>query len=354
MVKIYNMVFIVLFLVSFYAIAGAQENKQQEMPAAQVVVSEVTSGLIAPETEFIGTVYYQEVSDVAAEVDGMVEKVHFEEGQKVKKKDMLVKLSSDLLEKKLQATRASYEQVLSDLEKARRDLKRAETLFEEELISEQLYDDRRFNVNGLEKKSLSVKAEVESLEIELTKKVINAPYYGVVIKRHVDRGEWVDPGTPVATIAKNNVIDIVAEVPEQVIKALKQGIEVNVMAGGQEITGKIFSIIPRGDISTRTVPVKVRVKNRFSLIEGMEARVVLPVEKQQKTLTVQRDAVISVFGTLAVFAVIDAKAKMVPVRVIGYKGLTAGVSAEGLSEGMKIVVKGNERLMDGQPVQIIQ
>ncbi|MCK5139199.1 MAG: biotin/lipoyl-binding protein, partial [Thermodesulfovibrionia bacterium] len=112
------------------------------MPPASVVVSEVTSGMVAPESEFIGTVYYQEVSDLASEVDGLVEAVSFEEGQRVKKGELLVKLSDDLLQKTLQAARASYEEVLSDLERAERELARVDTLYKEELISEQTYDDR--------------------------------------------------------------------------------------------------------------------------------------------------------------------------------------------------------------------
>jgi multidrug efflux pump subunit AcrA (membrane-fusion protein) len=48
--------------------------------------------------------------------------------------------------------------------------------------------------------------------------------------------------------------------------------------------------------------------------------------------------------------VVDSKAKMIPVKVIGYESETAGVNARGLEEGMKVVVKGNERLRDGQPV----
>jgi multidrug efflux pump subunit AcrA (membrane-fusion protein) len=78
----------------------------------------------------------------------------------------------------------------------------------------------------------------------------------------------------------------------------------------------------------------------------------LPTGKKEKTLTVPRDAVITVFGNTVVFAVIDSKAKMFPVKVIGYQGMTAGISADGLEEGMHVVIKGNERLRDGQAVAI--
>ncbi len=309
-----------LIMLLNFSILYAQEG----MPPANVVVSEVVKGMISPESEFIGTVYYQEVSEVSCEVDGKVEEVNFEEGQRVKKDAVLVKLNSDLL--------------LSDLKKASLDFNRAENLYKEELISEQVYDERRF--------------EKERLEIELRKKHIRAPYDGVVIKKHVNRGEWLSPGSAVATVARDDMVDIISEVPEDIIRHIEQGMDIAVKAGGKEISGKVFAIIPRADISTRTFPVKIRVENSISLIEGMEARVILPVGQKQETLTVSRDAVLSMFGMTVVFAVIDSKAKMIPVKVAGYDGLNAGISAEGLSEGMKVVIKGNERLMDGQAVNI--
>jgi hypothetical protein len=48
----------------------------------------------------------------------------------------------------------------------------------------------------------------------------------------------------------------------------------------------------------------------------------------------------------------EGQAKMVPVSVSGFEGLRASVSAEGLSEGMQVVIKGNERIRDGQPVML--
>lgn len=341
-----------IILLSFSAVY-AQEVETKGMPPAKVVVSEVLTGNIAPETEFIGTVYYQEVSDVASEVSGSVEFVWFKEGEKVKKGHVLIKLSSDLLEKTVQATMASYEQVLSDLEKAGKDLKRAENLYREELLSEQSYDEHRFRVKGLEKRAASLKAEVERFEIELQKKAVKAPFEGVVIKRHIDRGEWLLQGAAVATIARDDVVDIIVDVPVGLIKYITQGMAVKVKVAGKEIKGRLSAIIPRADIPTRTFPVKTEIQNTLSLIEGMEARVTLPAGQKQKTLIVPRDAVIfrrDGIGKTVVFAVIDSKARMIPVKVIGYKGMTAGIYADGLTEGMKVVVKGNERLRDGQSV----
>ncbi|RJQ14399.1 MAG: efflux RND transporter periplasmic adaptor subunit [Nitrospiraceae bacterium] len=328
------------------------QEKQQAMPPAIVVVSELGAGLISPENEFIGTVYYREVSEVASEVSGLAEKAGFEEGQRVKKGDVLVVISSDLLEKTIQATRANHEQVLSDLQKERKNLERAETLFREQLLSEQAYDERRFTVSGLEKKAASLKAEVERLEVELSKKAVRSPFDGIVIKKHIETGEWLSPGTAVAAVGKDDFADVIAEVPESVIAYVRKGMDAKVKTGGSEMTGKVFSIVPKGDVSSRTIPVKVRIRNTAGLVEGMEARLILPAGRKEKALIAPRDAVITVFGNTVVFVVEDSKAKMMPVKVVGYKGMSAGILGDGLNEGMKVVVKGNERIRDGQAVVI--
>ncbi len=330
----------------------AEKGKQQGMPPANVVVSEIMSGKVAPEMEFVGTVYYKEVSNVASEASGLVETVGFEEGKRMKKGQMLVKLSSELLNKTLNATKANHELVLSDLEQAKLILKRSEKLYKDKLVSEELYDEKRFNVNGLEKKAVSLNAEVERLEVELEKKTIRAPFDCLVIEKNIDRGEWLSPGSTLATVANDKIVDILVDVPEQVVKAISPGLQVTVKTSGSEIKGKVFAIIPRGDISTRTFPVKIRARNTISLIEGMEAVISLPISHEEKTLIVHRDAIITAFGSTVIFTVKDMKAEKVPVRVTGYKGMTAGIKAEGLEEGMKIVVKGNERLRPGQAVNI--
>lgn len=350
--KLKNTISVILLILLSLSHLYAEDKKPGGAPPAIVVVSEIGTGMISPENDFIGTVYYQEVSDAASEVSGKVEEVSFEEGQRLERGTAMVRLSSDLLNKTLQAAQANYDQVLTELEKEELNLKRAVDLFINQLIPERSYDDQRYTVHGLKMKSASMKAEVERLEAELRKKTIEAPFTGIVVKKHVDRGEWISEGATVATLAKDAMVDIIANVPESVIPYMKKGMQVNVAAGSKHIRGTVAAVIPRGDISTRTFPVKIRARNTAGLIEGMEAKVTLPVDIEKKALTVHRDAVISVFGTNAVFVVDDSKARMVPVHVIGYKGMTAGVQAGGLKEGMQAVIKGNERLRDGQAVQI--
>ena len=338
-----------LFMTYSPPLLSAQQ-KPKGPPPASVSVTEVKTGMVAPQSEFIATIFYQEISETASEISGLASDVRIEEGLRVKKGQILVTLGSEILRKKLQVAKLNYEQVLSELEIARIDLSRRKKLYEKKSISEQTYDENRYRVIGSEKRAASLNAEVEKLAIELEKKIIRAPFDGVVIKRYVDRGEWISEGETVAVIGKDDVIDIVAELPEQIIQYVKIGMQVKASANGNEFSGTVIAIVPQGDVSTRTFPVKIRTPNQFSLIEGMSARVTLPKGEIKKTLIVPRDAVISKFGQTVVFLAQDAKATMLPVQVIGFEDLDAGVASPGLKEGMLVVVEGNERLRNGQAV----
>jgi RND family efflux transporter MFP subunit len=342
---------IFIFTFVFSSSLWSQE-KAKDPPPAKITVAEVKNGMVAPQAEFIGTVYYQEVSDVASEVDGLAEAVKFEEGQRVKKGQILVQLGSEMLHKNYQATVSTYEQVLSELEIARIDLIRKEKLFKRKSIAEQTYDEERFQVIGLEKRAASLKAQVERIEIELRKKLIRAPYAAVVLERRVDRGEWIAEGASVAVLAKDDVVDIVVEVPERFIPFLRQGMTIRAAINGHQVEGKVIAIVPRGDIATRTFPVKIRTSNKFSLIEGMSARVILPTGQPRPSFIVPRDAVLPKFGQNIVFTVKQAKAGVLPVNIVGYEGLNAGIEGRGLEAGMLVVVDGNERLRDGQMVSV--
>jgi RND family efflux transporter MFP subunit len=319
-----------------------------------VVVSPVRSGQVAPETEFVGTVHFPEISDVAAEVEGRIATVNIEDGDRVRSGQVLVRLNADLLEKSIQGQSASHEEILADLKKARSDLARMEALFHRGAIQEQLYEEHRFRVLSLQSKADSVRAEVERLRLERDRKAIKAPFDGVVVRKQVDTGEWVSPGSTVATLARDDAMDILVDVPEEVLRLVRVGAEARVKAGGREGQARVVALIPRGDVATRTFPVKLRMEDGAGLMEGMEARVSLPSRAPQKGLLVPRDALLSPSGQSVVFAVVESQAVRIPVRVLGYEGEMAGVAAEQLSEGMQVVVKGNERLRDGQGVTVME
>lgn len=340
-----------VFLCFLTPAAGLAQGPPNQPPAL-VVVAPAESGMIRVEKEFVGTVFFQETSLVAAEVAGRVTAVRFEQGDRVRGGQKLVALDGVLKAKDLQARQAQREEVLAELSRFQRELDRMRRLFDQNTISEQEYDEVRFRVAALERRSESLAAEIARIQEELRKLDVAAPFDGVVLARRTNLGEWLSPGSPVAEVARHDVVDVLVNVPVGVATALRVGQEVRVVAMGRDLAGTVSAVVPRGDVATRTFPVKVRMPNDADLPEGMEVRLFLPTGEEHQGLLVPRDAVVSGPMGHLVFVVRDGQARMIPVSVASYARSLAGVLAQGLEPGDGVVVKGQERLRDGQPVLV--
>lgn len=348
-------IFCLLLILSCSAPTLAAEDKKdakpQGPPPMLVSVSAVENGSAQPTVELVGTVRYVRTSRVSGEISGIVERVHFAEGERVKAGAPLLQLNSDLLQTTISGTRASHEQILIELERARKDLRRIEALFHEESIAEVVYDENHYRVLSLEKQAAALKATLDRQLQQQQKTTIRAPFAGLVLEKDTERGEWVSAGGQVAIIADDREIEIVADVPQNLLGYLKEGQLIDIRSGNQQFQGRFFHFIPQGDVATRTFSVILRLKNNFKLIEGMEAHVMLPSGKKVEGLLVPRDAVIKQRGKDVLFLAVEGKAKMVPVQIRGYQGMQVAVAGEGLEAGQQVVVKGNERIRDGQAIR---
>ena len=351
-------VFCIFFLVGHIVFAAEEKNaadesaKPQGPPPALVEVAKVIKGEAEPMVEFVGTVYYARKSNVAAEIEGIVREVFFEEGERIKRGDTLVSLESNISDTAISGTRADYELVLVELEQAEKELKKREPLYKEGSVSESSYDEYFFKSKILKNRALSIKSFLDRLLLEKGKKEIRAPFDAVVMQKNAEMGEWIQEGGVVALVADESAVDIVVNVPAGMLKYLQPGEKISIKSDSEKFTGKFLNFVPNGDVATRTFDVKIRMQNSAGLIEGMEARALIPSAAKMEGLKVPRDAVIDKFGQNVIWLAKDATAKMVPVQVIGYDGMYVGVAGTDLAEGDMVVVKGNERLREGQPVHI--
>lgn len=329
-------------------------KKPQGPPPMLVEIAQITQGESEPLVERIGTIHYVRVSRVASELSGLVEKIHFSEGDRVKAGQPLIQLRSDLLKKSIESTKASYEQIQVEQEHAKKGLDRIKALFVQKSVSESAYDDSYYKVLGLEKRAATIKASYEKQLLELKKTTISAPFSGLVQKKSTEQGEWISTGGQVALIADDRELEVHINVPQQQLSYLEKGRKVPLRCAGEQYMGEFTYIIPQGDTATRTFTIKLKLKGANSLIEGMEAYAQLPNGLKQQSLLVPRDAVIKQFGQDVLFVSVEGKAKMIPIMISGYQGEQIAVSGAGLSAGMQVVVKGNERIRDGQAIRFNQ
>jgi RND family efflux transporter MFP subunit len=358
MSRSHNFRIVVVIFVSLVALISSSLAEEQKTPVKKskrppllVTTVEVEEGTIQAMSDFVGTTYFSRVSQVATDIEGLVTKINFDEGDTVKKGDELVLLDFQLLEAEIAGARAAYEQNLVDLENARRDFARIDGLYEDGSISETDHDSYRSKYMGLEKNSAVLQAKHNKLLISKSKKSLKAPFSGIIVQKSVEVGEWVAKGGKIAVVADDSKIDVEVDVPMEILENLEKGREVRIRINSSEFDGKYTAFIPKGDIATRTFTAKFSLHNPDGLVEGQEALVSLPKGNETKGLLVPRDAVVDKYGKTMVFRVVDSKAVEVPVQVAGYVGLQAVVTGEGLAPGQEIVVKGCKRVEDGLPLQ---
>ena len=321
-------------------------------PPAAVEVGAVTEGRISPSAEFRATVFYKEVANVATEVEGKVIELAFEEGDYITAGKPLIRLDPELLEADLASARATFQRARTLQQQEQVRLERAETLLVDDITTEQEFDDIRFTVDRYAHEADAAQAMVRRLETEIAKKVVRAPFDGVVLERRAEVGNWMASGDVLAVYARDDVFDIIANVPESRLPYIAAGQLVRERALDRAFEGEIQTLIPLGDIETRTFPIKIRVEDQPWLLEGMSATVRLPTGQAMQATLVPRDAIVMKPGTNQIFLASDDAARQVEVEVLGYEGDRAGVRGDGIEAGMQVVVKGQERLRDGQRLQV--
>ncbi|WP_027182867.1 efflux RND transporter periplasmic adaptor subunit [Desulfovibrio inopinatus] len=340
-----------LFVMVLIGSASAQQAKSEGggPPPAPVVTANVEQGQLAPESTFVGTTYFVHLSKHAAEIPGIVESANFDRGDRVKKGQVLVVLNTELLNKEIQSQSAELDQVATLMLDAKKDLSRLDQMLKKRAISQDDFDNAYYTLEELKARRLAAQARLDRLKIRRDKTEIEAAFGGVIVDKHVEVGEWAAIGAAVADVADDSQVEIQVHVPQSLLPYLSPGMDVPVTIQGKAYKGRLFAIIPKGDIRTRTVPVTIRINGQH-WVEGLEATVHLPTSQAVETLLVPRDAVLKMRGHDQVVAVVDGKAVIIPVSVVGFAGQRAGVKSGDLKAGMHVVTKGNERLRPGQAV----
>lgn len=334
------------------ALMAQQQPAAQTPPPSPVVTAEVTKGTIYPFESFVGTLKFATLSKMAAESAASVQQVRVEAGESVKASQVLAVLDSAILSANLRAKEAELARIRLQGEQALKDEARFRTLFEQNSVSAQQYEQYRLKAAEAGTQTDALEAQIEAMRIELEKRTLRAPYDGIVIERHVSQGDWVSTGSPVITLARRDSIELLVYLPAQTLPIAQAGKAVNVSVAGTDLKGRVSGVVLRGDSASRTFPVRIAFDNPPAfLAEGMEATARIAGASPQEALLVHRDAVINRFGQNVVFFVADGKAVMAPVEIAGYDGLQVAVKSPQLQPGMPVVVKGNERIFPGQGVK---
>ena len=325
-------------------------------PPARVEVAPVVEQEVLSKITLVGTAEPWLETTVAAEEAGLVKRMLVDEGDRIGENQVLCEQDVSQLTLMIDSAKAELAEAEVQQAQAQREWERQKRLFADKTVAEKAYEDAQFNRDAARNKVLRLQAELQVLEDKVRKKIIRSPVPGYVVRRHALIGQWLAQGDPVVTLVVPDPIRVMVSVPERYVPFIQIGTDAPVRFDalpGKNFQGTIAAVIPQADPASRTFPVRIEIPNPEGTIKaGMLGRPVLPVGNPHKAVLVPKDALVLSSTETVVFVVNDNTAHRIPV-VLGpsHDGL---VEVKGdLPVGGSVVVRGNERLQPGQPVEVL-
>ena len=318
-------------------------------PAQTVSAVEVKAREWTPGINAIGTIRAENGVELAVQIGGVVREVNLKPNKQFAKGEILVQLD-DAVE------RADLLDVKAAVGLNEQNLERAAALRARGSGTEVAHDQAQAQL-------ATARSRMARLEATIDQKALKAPFDGVAGISRVDVGQYLQPGTVVATFQDLSRMKVDFTVPEQLASQLKlgQAVAFALAEGDWSMAGKIIGIDARVDSKTRLVSVQAAISDSKgrTILPGQFIRVRVELPPQPNVLTVPQTAVVSsLYGDYVFVVEADAKdgesrevARQMFVKVGRRDG---GVSEilSGLTPGQKVVASGQNKLQSGTAVKI--
>jgi multidrug efflux system membrane fusion protein len=282
-----------------------------------------------------------------------------DEGDRVKRGAVLARLRDADYRVKLEQARAQLIQAMASENQSKQDLERANKMFAGSAMP-------RSTLDGAQNKSDAVSAQrraaellVQEAELALADCTLSAPLDAVVLKRMVEPGNLVGPGSPGFILANNSSMKVTFGVPDVMLDKVKVGtpLEVTVEAvSAVPFSGQVSRVAAAADPKSRLFEIEVLLPNANGRLRaGMIASLHVDAAVADAGLSVPLTAVVRPPGKTEGFAVFVAEDNVVKIRTIE-PGEVCGSTIEvrsGLQRGDRVVAEGAAQSFDGEKVALV-
>jgi len=278
---------------------------------------------------------------VLAEAARQVRQLQVEEGDVVKKGQLLLRLENDEQKSNLAKAQVGFDQ-------AERELDRQTRLFEQNLAAERAYNDAQHEYDR-------AKITLDDAERELSYTEVRSPIGGTVTQRRVKIGDQVSLGQPLFEIVDFESLVARVYVPERQIAEIRAGQVARIRAeaaGTAEYLGKVDRIAPVVDPKSGTVKVTVAVGQQAGLLPGMFVDVDIVTTVHEDAVLLPKRALVYDEDRAYAFRARGARAERVEVLpVLSDRDFVE--PGAGFAQGDTLIVAGQAGLKDGSKIEVL-
>jgi multidrug efflux system membrane fusion protein len=351
-----------LLLAAFSSGCSNEKSKNTISAPIPVIVSTAIQKTVPLQLRAIGNVQAYSTVTIKSKVGGELVRVHFTEGQDVKKGDLLFTIDPRPYEAALKQAEANLQRDLAKTKSALEDARRYESLIQRQVVSPQQYEKVRSDADALEATVLADRAVLENAKIQLDYCSIRSPIDGRTGSLIVKQGNIIKADDANLVVINQIIpIDVVFSIPEQFLLEIKKytasgKLQVEALVPMNEEKpekGTVTFIDNAVDSQTGTIRLKGTFANRErKLWPGQFVNVVLTLTTEPNTIVVPSQAVQTGQEGQYIFVVKqDLTVESRPV-VVGRTIDTETVIQKGLLVDEKVVTDGQLRLYPGAKVEI--
>lgn len=363
--------FSIIMLSLLILIACDEQNDTVNETVVPVKVFNVKPNTISQYLRLTGSVEAENDAIVFAKVNEKIEKIYVRVGQNVKKDDVIAEQYNEILKQNLEMAKAGLKSAESQFTLAKQNYERMQKLFEQKAVSQQQFDQAESQMKTLEANFDLAKSQLKQAEENYENSFIKAPFAGVIAAINYDENQMVTAGQPVAQVVNSKSMKA---------KLMVSGTDANHVAIGQLIEiefpsipeavyqGKVIRINKALSPVTNALEIEVHILNadervksglfgKFNLELVTKDNVIIIPEtavQQQTEVKIDRETGVQKSVKKHFTYKIDNDRAVLTEIEIGIKSDGRVEIIDGLNEGDRVVVVGQNIIKDGDLVKIIE
>lgn len=354
-------------------LAGCSNNKGTAETAQEEAYTAVEVETLQPTNLYIENImtaktYADKDVYVVPLISGKVEKINVSVGDRVSKDQILFVMDKDDIQKQVnqalaayESAKAAYNVTAEQIKNAKDSFERTKKLYEEGAVPQTTYDQAKLaasdeSLDVAQKSVDQAKVSYDNAASALENAEVKAPISGVISAVNIVEGDYATSSNPPITIVDSNSVTVKFGIPSNLVNKIKQGDKavVEIASADYKEESVIKSVGTVTDPVTNLYNVEILLENDGSIKPGMFAKVHLNTDRTDNVLAVRTEAVIERDGESYVY-ILNGEDTAAEKKVA--TGLDTGSYIEikeGLSEGDKVVISGQDYLNDGSKIKVVR